>query len=132
MIKVDIAACKAYIQTRQRQRDMEREALRQQAMQAVRVAVPAVLATFPQVQRAYVFGSVVRSGATLRSDSDIDIAVEGDLSAEVYFALWKELERAISSWTVEVVEIGKELRFAERVRRSGEIIYERSDSDSES
>jgi hypothetical protein len=68
----------------------------------------------------------------LRSDSDIDVAVEGTLGAEAYFALWREIERTIPGWTVEVVELGRDLHFAERVRQTGEVIYERSDSDSES
>jgi len=137
---VDVAACRAYLQARQRQRDLEQEALRRQVMQAIRAAAPSVLAAFPQVRRAYVFGSVVRPGAMLRSDSDIDVAVEGALSAAAYFALWRELERAIPGRTVEVVELerdpslcsGQALRFTERVRQTGEVIYERPDSDSES
>jgi predicted nucleotidyltransferase len=129
---VDIIACRAYLQTRKRQRDQEREALRQQIMQVVRIAVPSVLATFPQVRRAYVFGSMVRPGAMLRSDSDIDVAIEGTLSAETYFALWREIERAIPGWVVEVVELGQDLHFVERVRQVGEVIYERSDSGSKS
>jgi predicted nucleotidyltransferase len=129
---VDIAACRAYLQSRKRQRDQEREALRQQIVQVVRIAVPSVLAAFPQVRRAYVFGSMVRPGATLRSDSDIDVAIEGTLSAETYFALWREIERAIPEWVVEVVELGRDLHFAERVHQTGEMIYERSDSGSES
>jgi len=137
---VDITACRAYLQARKRQRDQEREALRQQILQLVRTVVPSVLAAFPQVRRAYVFGSVVRPGAMLRKDSDIDVAIEGTLSAEDYFALWREIERAIPGWTVEVVELGRDLHFAERVRQTGEIIYactefnrsERSDSGSES
>ena len=132
MTTVDIAACRAYLQARKRQRDQEREALRQQVMQTVRAAVPSVLSAFPQVRRAYAFGSVVRPGATLRSDSDVDVAIEGTLSAEAYFALWRELERAIPGWAVEVVELGGDLRFAERVRQIGEVIYERPDSDPES
>ena len=129
---VDITACSAYLQTRKRQRDQEREALRQQIIQVIRTAVPSVLAAFPQVQRAYVFGSIVRPGAMLRSDSDIDVAIEGTLSAETYFALWREIERAIPGWAVEVVELGRDLHFAERVHQTGEVIYERSDSGSES
>lgn len=132
MTTVDIAACRAHLQARKRQRDREREALRQQVIQIIRAAVPPVLGDFPQVRRAYVFGSVVRPGAALRSDSDVDVAIEGTLSAEAYFALWRELERAIPGWAVEVVELGGDLRFAERVRQMGEIIYERPDSDPES
>jgi predicted nucleotidyltransferase len=68
----------------------------------------------------------------LRSDSDVDVAIEGDLSAEAYFALWRELERAIPGRPVEIVELRQGLHFAERVRQTGELIYERPDTDPES
>jgi len=129
---IDIAACRAYLQRRKRQRDQERETLRQQIMQAIRTAVPPVLAAFPQVRRAYVFGSMVRPEAILRDDSDIDVAIEGTLDAETYFALWREMERAIPGRIVEVVELGQDPPFAERVRRTGVMIYERADSGPES
>jgi predicted nucleotidyltransferase len=119
---VDVTACRASLQARQRRRDREREALRQQVVQAVRDAARSVFPAFPQVRRAYLFGSMARRGA-VRRDSDVDVAIEGELSAEAYFALWRELERAIPGRTVEVVELGPDLHFAERVRQTGEVIY---------
>jgi predicted nucleotidyltransferase len=75
------------------QRDQEsRERQRQQALQAVRDKAPAILAAYPSVRRAYLFGSVTRPGA-FRPTSDIDIALEGTTAAE-YFAVWRDLERA--------------------------------------
>ena len=129
---IDITACRAYLQKRQRQRDQERAALHEQIMQAIRTALPPVLAAFPQVRCAYVFGSVARPQAILRDDSDIDIAIEGTLDAEAYFALWREIERAIPGRMVEVVELDRDLPFAERVRQTGVIIYERPDAGPES
>jgi len=129
---VDVAACRTYLQTRQRRRAQAREAMRQQVLQIVRTAAPPVLAAFPQIRRAYVFGSLVHPGAMFRNNSDIDVAVEGTLSAEDYFALWRALERAIPGWALEVVELGADIHFAERVRQTGELIHERSSSDAES
>lgn len=127
---MDITACRASLQARQRRRDQEREAMRLQVVQVVREAARSVFPAFPQVRRAYLFGSMARRGPT-RRDSDIDIAIEGQLSAETYFALWRELERAIPGRTVEVVELGPDLHFAERARRTGELVYERPDSSPE-
>jgi len=74
---------------------------------------------------------VLRPGA-LRSTSDIDLAVEGRLSAGEYFALWRELERAAVGWPIDLVELDRDLRFAARVREQGELIYGHPDSDAES
>jgi len=127
---VDVAASRAYLQERQHQRRQKREASRQQAVQMARAAARSVLPAFPQVRKAYLFGSMLRPGA-IRRDSDIDLAIEGPLSPEDYFTIWRELERAIPGQVVEVVELGRDLRFAEQVRQTGEVIYERSDSNAE-
>jgi len=128
---VDVPACRAFLRAHDRERDREQEAYRREVVRMAWEAGRSVLPAFPQVRRAYLFGSTVRRGA-MRSDSDIDVAVEGVLSAEAYFALWRELEHAMSGRTVDVVELGKDRHFAERVRQTGEVIYERADSDAES
>ena len=96
-----------------------------------RCAVRALLPRFPGVQRAYLFGSVLHPGGW-RATSDVDIAIEGKLDAREYLALWRELERAAPDWLIDLVELGQDLRFAERVRERGELIYGDSDSDVES
>ena len=128
---VDVTTARAHLQARQSQSNRAREFARQRALEMVHGAARSVLPAFPQVHRALVFGSITRAGA-MRRDSDIDIAIEGPLSAEEYFALWRELERAISGFEVEIVELDKDLRFAERVRETGEVIYEVQDSHRES
>ena len=129
-MEIDIAAARAHLQAREARLKREREAIRQQAIQAVRLAVKSILPRFPQVQRVYLFGSVIRPGA-FRSLSDVDIAVEGELSAEDYFALWRELDRAVPDWQIDLVELGRDVFFADRVREAGEVIYERPNSDVE-
>jgi predicted nucleotidyltransferase len=89
------------------------------------------LPRFPDVQRAFLFGSVLHPGG-LRSTSDIDVAVEGKLDAQEYFTLWRELERAAPGWLIDLVELGRNLRFAALVRERGELIYGYPDSDVES
>jgi len=130
MDTVDVKAARAHLQAREKERLREREATRQRVRAMARAAARSVLPRFPQVRKAYLFGSTARPGA-MRRDSDIDIAVEGHLGAEEYFALWRDLERAIPGWTVEVVEMGRDLRFAERVHETGEVIYEVPRSDPE-
>lgn len=107
------------------QRDQEsRERQRQQALQAVRDKSPAILAAYPSVRRAYLFGSVARPGA-FRPASDIDIALEGTTAAE-YFAVWQDLERALPGWMVDVREITDASPFADLIRKTGRSIYERA------
>lgn len=127
---VDVTAARAYLRAREKQRDKEHEAFRQRAREMARAAARSVLPAFPQVRKAYLFGSAVRPGA-MRHDSDIDLAVEGHLGAEDYFVLWRELEHAIPGRTVELVELDADLHFAERVREEGEVIYPVSGSDVE-
>ncbi len=126
---VDLEACRAYLKARQQRAVQRQEALQQQVSQAVRAAAAAILPRFPNVRRAYLFGSVLHG---LRTTSDVDVAVEGELTAEEYFALWRELDRAVPGWLIDLVELERDLRFADRVRMEGELIYERSDPDAES
>jgi len=127
----DVVACRAHLRARQERQYLAGEQRRQAAIKALRSAVRSVLPRFPGVWRAYLFGSVLRPGAW-RSTSDIDLAVEGRLSAEKYFALWRELERAAGDWPIDLVELDRDLRFAARVRERGELIYGHPDSDAES
>jgi len=121
----DVSRCRANLQARLAQQLQAREQRRQSALQAMRVAARSVLPRFPRVRRAFLFGSVLRPGAW-RSESDIDIAIEGELSAEEYFALWRELERAAANWPIDLVELERDLSFAACVREGGELIYDRS------
>ena len=121
---VDIQAARAHLQAREQQLMMEREQRRQRAAQAAREAARVVMPTFPQIRKAYLFGSVTHHGA-MRRDSDIDVAIEDRLDAADYFALWRELERAMPGWELDLVELDDGLPFAESVRAEGEVIYER-------
>lgn len=100
---MDQAACRAHLRARQERQYQVRER-RQAALRSVRVAARSVLSRFPCVRRAYLFGSVLRPG-DMRSTSDVDVAVEGSLKAEDYFALWRELERAAEGWLIDLVEL---------------------------
>jgi predicted nucleotidyltransferase len=127
----DVAACRAYLQARREQQHQVAEQRRQAVIQTVRAAVGMVLPRFSRVQRAYLFGSALRPAA-LRTKSDVDVAIEGTLDAEEYFALWRELERAAAGWPIDLVELDDDLPFAARVREKGELIYERRYPDAQS
>jgi len=127
----DIAACRANLEARYRRRFRAREEQRLAALRALRVAARSVLPRFPRVRRAYLFGSVLRPGA-LRSTSDVDVAFEGELDAQEYFALWRALEREAPDWVIDLVDLGRDVRFTDLIREHGELIYGRPDSDAES
>ena len=130
-VPFDLAASRAYLESRQEQEYRIRERRRQAALADVRAAVQRVLPRFPAIRRAYIFGSVLRPGA-MRATSDVDIALEGELDAETYFAVWRELEKTAEGWEIEVIELGPDLRFAASVRERGEWVYERTDPNVES
>lgn len=117
-----LASARAFV-AREARRRAEREARRLTALQAASRAVKAVLANYPAVRRAYLFGSVIRPGA-FRRDSDVDIAIEGGSAAD-YFAIWRRLEEAMPDWVVDVCALQSDPWLTERVRRQGSLVYER-------
>lgn len=129
--RIDVSACLAALRARQTRQYIEREKRRQAARDAMFAAAASVFPQFPAIRRAYLFGSATRPGA-LRATSDIDVAIEGDLDAETYFAVWRALELGLEGWQIDVVELKPDLWFAARVREEGELIYEHPNSDSES
>lgn len=126
----NVAVARAALEARRARQVQERERERQALVRILRAAVGSILPRFPGVRRAYLFGSALRHGA-LRVPSDVDIALEGTLDAEGYFALWRELERVIGR-PVDLVELEDDVPFAARVRERGELLYERRDPDPES
>ena len=95
---------------------------RHQARQTVLEAVIATAPRFPSVKRVYLFGSITRPGA-FRSDSDIDLGVEGADMA-VCFRLWRELEQVVTDWMLDVRALEDDDPFSRRVRLKGEVVYE--------
>jgi predicted nucleotidyltransferase len=118
---IDIQAARPAFRARQEKNFKQREAAREEALRAVRAVAPEIVAGYPAVKTAYLFGSILRSGA-FRSDSDIDIAIEGG-SAEDYFALWHALEDALPNWFIDLRDLPPNTRFTQRVRDTGEKIY---------
>ncbi len=98
-------------QRRQRLEEARQQTLRQTFDLLDKVATPL------GVDRAYVFGSVLRAGR-FHERSDVDVAVEA-IEPEAFFALMSRLSSALVR-DVDVVDLRK-CHFAERVRETGEL-----------
>lgn len=124
----DVAAYRARIQSIYSQQYEVQEQLRLAAVQVACEAAWTVLPHFPGVRRAYLFGSLVRPG-DMRRNADIDIAVEGQLSATDFFALWRKLEEFAHGWTIDLVDLkDHEVPFNAELDERGIVIYERDDA----
>jgi len=102
-----------------------RESRRQSLLLEIVPKIQKLLKCYPSVNRAYLFGSILRKG-DLKENSDVDIAVEG-LAGEHYFKLWRELE--------EELKISVDLRIiteilAKTIYLTGQKIYDRENSSS--
>ena len=119
-----IEAARQYHREREAKRRAEREAYRHDWLARARTAVRQVAPTFPAVQRAYLFGSIMQAGR-FGPKSDIDVAVEcSDLEQESLF--WRALERALQR-DVDVRPYVDPITQA--VAWYGEMVYERQDGD---
>lgn len=128
---VDAQISLKWLLAREQEAFQLRECRRQAACSALRAAVSSVAPSYAHVGRAFLFGSVTRLGG-LGADSDLDVAVEGTLSAEEFFALWRDLERATDSGPIDLVELDqRDVHFTQRIRETGELIYERKTPDSQ-
>ncbi|RME49494.1 MAG: nucleotidyltransferase domain-containing protein [Caldilineae bacterium] len=116
-----ISAYRRTFLARLKRRREEQEARRRRAQAAVMEVAPRILANYPSVRRAYLFGSVTQPGA-FHDASDVDIAVEG-VATEAYFPLWRALEEALPEWRIDLRDISSPFPFADRVRRTGVLIY---------
>ncbi len=121
----DVQASLHWLLEREQKAYQLRERRRQAAVQALRAAIASVASDYPQVRRVFLFGSATRPGG-LGAASDLDVAVEGTLSAEEFFAFWRDLERTVDVGPIDLVELDRrDVYFAQRIRETGELIYER-------
>jgi len=113
-----------------RQKLLEREehARREDAKLARRAARDAeaiigLIASRYHPRRIYQWGSLLRPGA-FRSYSDIDVAIEGIVEAERFFALLGEVEK-LTRFPLDIVQLEKiESEYADDIRRNGKLVYE--------
>jgi predicted nucleotidyltransferase len=101
-----------------------REARRQKALTAICPLLPALAATTSSIQALYLFGSITQPGQ-FHPHSDIDIGLV-EATAEDYFTFWRELETALPAWFFDVRDVSDDSFFAQRVKETGLLIYERA------
>lgn len=113
-------------QAREQRRRDEHETLRQRVLTRVREQIPPILAQYPSVERAYLFGSMTRPG-DFTPHSDIDLALDG-VSAREDAALWHVLNDAFPDNLIDVRALPTSLSpIADFIRHYGILIYERED-----
>jgi len=100
---------------------MERYGLSEKTVARIRE----LLAQFPEIKRAVLFGS--RAKGTYRKGSDVDLALEGE---EVNWRLLGRIEMALDDlmlpYTFSLIELSDatNAEVLEHVRRIGKIFYE--------
>ena len=125
-----IAAYRQHFKAQQAKKLDEREAKRVYALETVTAVLPTIISQFPAIQQLFLFGSVIHSGQ-FHAKSDIDIGVVGT-TAEDYFALWRELEAKLPEWLIDLRDVSDDSLFADTVKKTGLLIYERANKTTKS
>ncbi len=124
--KDDLARARQLFKARLERQFQQYEVRRQQVLETVLAVGPTIIAKYPSVTIAYLFGSVLRPGS-FQANSDIDIAVSG-IEPQVYSSLWHELETALPDWFIDLRELPDDSSFTTIVKLTGKKIYERANT----
>lgn len=117
---MDISKCANYLKEKKERRIREGEKIRRKAMAKLSL-LNQILSNFPEVKKAYIFGSIMKEGK-FREDSDIDIALEGKVK-EDYFLIWSELEEKLNEGLdLRILDSGVTSQI---IKKEGKLIYER-------
>jgi len=117
---MDISKCANYLKEKEKRRLWEREKIRRKAIAKLSL-LNQILSNFPQVKKAYIFGSIIKEGK-FRENSDIDIALEGRVK-EDYFLIWSELEEKLNEGVdLRILDSGVTSQI---IKKEGKLIYER-------
>lgn len=117
---MDINKCANYLKEKEKRRIREGEKIRRKAMAKLSL-LNQILSNFPEVKKAYIFGSIIKKGK-FREDSDIDIALEGKVK-EDYFLIWSELEEKLNEGLdLRILDSGVTSQI---IKKEGKLIYER-------
>ena len=119
--------------TRARQKLEERDALKSRQLEGLFRqawddfnAIVTLLIEKYHPRRIYQWGSLLDQ-RRFREYSDIDIAVEGITSAEVFFRMFGDAE-ALTRFPLDLIQIEKtDPLHAQSIREKGRIVYERED-----
>lgn len=112
------------IQMREKRQIRENAALAQQAAADAQAIIEMIVQSFSP-RRIYQWGSLLRPGG-FKPYSDIDIAVEGVVDAERFFAMLGQAQ-SLTAFPVDIVQLEKIApEHAEDIRQYGRLVYERS------
>ena len=122
MAEFHLAQARVYLQPHQQ----EKRSFRHQRFEAAWHdfhAIVTLLIEHDPPRRIYQWGSLLNE-ATFSEISDIDIAVEGEFSPEIFFAMVREAEQ-LTSFSLDFVDLNKmEPEFADIIRAKGRLVYE--------
>ena len=118
----EVTHVRRFLLEREEKMRQARELARGQVIARLKHALQVVAPLFP-VDRVYLYGSML--SGRWRQDSDLDLAVEGDLSSSELFKLWAELDRLLEQ-EIDLREMSR-LPFREKIQREGILLYERKD-----
>lgn len=130
MTPEQIAVCRASFRSRLQEQYRVHEKRRTEVAEAILQHGHDIIARFPSIQRAYLFGSTIRPG-TFHAESDADIGVQG-ATAEDYFGLWAAFEELLPTVTIDIRDVDPQTHFGRAVVSTGILLYERKDSSSAS
>ncbi len=124
--KDDLARARQLFKARLERQFQQYEIRRLQTLEMVLAVGPTIIAKYPNVTTAYLFGSLLRPGS-FQVTSDIDIAVLG-IEPQFYASLWHELEIALPDWFIDLREMPADSSFTTIVKLTGKKIYARTDT----
>ncbi len=112
------------IQTREKRQVRENAVLEQQAAADAHAIIDMIVEKF-RPNRIYQWGSLLRPGG-FKPYSDIDVAVEGVVDTERFFALLGQAQ-SLTDFPVDIVQLEKIApEHADDIRKYGRLVYERS------
>jgi len=112
------------IRTREMRRARQDAVLARQASEDAQAIIDMIVQTFSP-SRIYQWGSLLRPDG-FKSYSDIDIALEGIVDAERFFALLGQAQ-SLTAFPVDIVQLEKIApEYADDIRHYGRLVYEDS------
>jgi predicted nucleotidyltransferase len=120
--------CRNFLRRRETQRQQRLDRRFQQAWSEAREIIALLVARY-RPARIYQWGSLL-DRRRFWERSDIDIAVEGIVAPDAFFAMYGDADQ-LTSFPLDLVALEKiEPEFAEIIRTEGTLVYERDNEDS--
>lgn len=120
--KIDISKVKQLFLEREKAAYDRRESIRKEVLESL-CGMKNIFGKY-NINRAYLYGSMV--SGNIRYDSDVDIAIEGNVGFKQILSLYSELSKMLDR-NVDVRMLN-ELSFAEAIKEKGILVYERKTS----